>query len=317
MNVSDIKPVYLIQGFLESGKTSFFSSIISKSSFSQGNRILLLLCEDGECEYDTSQSECGNIYIRTIDSKEDLTKENLLRLADECCADRIAIEYNGMWHLADLVKEMPDDWVMFQIVTVIDGSTFEIYSSSFRSLVADKLNTSDLVMVNRFEGHTSPETLHTAIRKINRRAAIYYMYNDGHVEQDNIADPLPYDISSDHFEVNDEDYAIFYSDITDAPEKYNEKTVSFKAMIMQSSKLTDGIFAVGRYIMTCCEADMKLCLMVAEYSPSFTPKEEHWVKISAEIEISPDMGGGRRVPLLHIVSLSDCEPPESKIALFA
>ena len=44
-------PVYLIAGFLDSGKTSFINGILS-DGFALEDRTLLLQCEDGEEEYD-------------------------------------------------------------------------------------------------------------------------------------------------------------------------------------------------------------------------------------------------------------------------
>ena len=41
-------PVYLITGFLESGKTTFINETISDPEFSQGERTLLICCEEGE-----------------------------------------------------------------------------------------------------------------------------------------------------------------------------------------------------------------------------------------------------------------------------
>ena len=44
-------PVYMITGFLESGKTSFILDTISDKQFSKGQRTLIIACEEGEVEY--------------------------------------------------------------------------------------------------------------------------------------------------------------------------------------------------------------------------------------------------------------------------
>ncbi len=43
-------PVYLITGFLESGKTSFLQEIFESGEFADGERGLLISCEEGEVE---------------------------------------------------------------------------------------------------------------------------------------------------------------------------------------------------------------------------------------------------------------------------
>ena len=45
-------PVYLVTGFLESGKTTFIRETLMDKRFCEGERILVLLCETGEVELD-------------------------------------------------------------------------------------------------------------------------------------------------------------------------------------------------------------------------------------------------------------------------
>ena len=47
-----MKPVYMINGFLESGKTSFIAYTLGQPYFRTAGRTLLILCEEGEEEYD-------------------------------------------------------------------------------------------------------------------------------------------------------------------------------------------------------------------------------------------------------------------------
>lgn len=44
----DDMPVYLFTGFLESGKTSFIDETLADKRFNNGQRTLLLVCEEGE-----------------------------------------------------------------------------------------------------------------------------------------------------------------------------------------------------------------------------------------------------------------------------
>ena len=45
-------PVYIITGFLGCGKTRFVTEMLTDEGFSEGERTLLLCCEEGEDEYD-------------------------------------------------------------------------------------------------------------------------------------------------------------------------------------------------------------------------------------------------------------------------
>ena len=65
-------PVYVITGFLESGKTSFIRDVLQSPDFADGEKTLVLLCEEGEEEYDEHQLSRHNIYVERIGQEEDL-----------------------------------------------------------------------------------------------------------------------------------------------------------------------------------------------------------------------------------------------------
>ena len=48
-------PVYLFLGFLESGKTTFIQETFEDERFESGEKTLLLVCEEGEVEFDPSK----------------------------------------------------------------------------------------------------------------------------------------------------------------------------------------------------------------------------------------------------------------------
>ena len=52
-------PIYLITGFLESGKTSFLSFTLQQDYFQIDGKTLLILCEEGEEEGRTLAADCG------------------------------------------------------------------------------------------------------------------------------------------------------------------------------------------------------------------------------------------------------------------
>lgn len=50
-------PVYVFMGFLDSGKTTFVKETLLDREFTGGAKTLLLVCEDGEEEYDEKDLE--------------------------------------------------------------------------------------------------------------------------------------------------------------------------------------------------------------------------------------------------------------------
>ena len=90
-----MKPVYMINGFLESGKTSFISYTLAQPYFRTAGRTLLILCEEGEEEYEASLLKKNRTIVETIEDEENFTAEYLLELDKKYNPERVVIEYNG------------------------------------------------------------------------------------------------------------------------------------------------------------------------------------------------------------------------------
>ena len=90
-------PVYLFVGMLESGKTKFIQETMEDEQFDSGDKTLLLICEDGEEEYDPDRFAFGGVTVEYLNDKAELNQQNLTRLATKSGCGRVIIEYNGMW----------------------------------------------------------------------------------------------------------------------------------------------------------------------------------------------------------------------------
>ncbi|MBP3310137.1 MAG: GTPase [Ruminococcus sp.] len=309
-------PVYLFLGFLESGKTKFIQETLEDKRFNNGEKTLLLLCEEGIEEYDPDKFPSKNVFIRTIEDKNELTEANLQRLVHECGASRAVVEYNGMWNVSDLFNAMPDGWAIYQVMMFADATTFLQYNSNMRSLVVDKLNMCELVVFNRFEKSMDPIEFHKIVRGVSRRAEIAYEYTDGNVAYDDIEDPLPFDVEADEIVINDNDYALFYRDIMEEPPKYDGKTVTFKGMTARNAKFSGNTIAVGRNVMTCCIDDIQFCWFVAEADNAAQFKERSWVIVKAKIKVQKHKFYRGKGPVLQVIDISEAAPPEREVATF-
>ena len=63
-------PLYLITGFLDAGKTTLLTDTLNMDYFNDGQRTVLLLCEDGEEEYDQQQLSHRNCRLVPIGENE-------------------------------------------------------------------------------------------------------------------------------------------------------------------------------------------------------------------------------------------------------
>ena len=66
-------PLYLITGFLDSGKTTLLTDTLSMDYFNDGERTVLLRCEDGEEEYDQEKLSRQNCRVVPVESQEQIT----------------------------------------------------------------------------------------------------------------------------------------------------------------------------------------------------------------------------------------------------
>lgn len=309
-------PVYLFLGFLEAGKTKFIQKTMENERFGKGENILLLLCEEGVEDYDFSRLGGKNISLHVLEEKNYLDSQTLNTLAEDCDADIVVVEYNGMWHLLDLLINKPSNWKVFQTVFVADASTFLIYVNNMKSLIVDKANVSDVVIFNRYAKRADVNELHKIIRSINRRSEIYYEADNGMMIADDIEDPLPFYTEAQTIVIKDNDYAIWYSDIMSNAKKYDGKTVKFKAMVTKMPELPNNVLAVGRFIMTCCEEDMQFCWFVSLYNRYYPTDDKKWAVVTADITVQHHETEDSDIPLFNITDLYECEPPKDKIASF-
>ena len=176
-------PVYLFTGFLEAGKTKFIQETLEDKRFCNGEKTLLLVCEEGEEEYAPEQFADDSVKIRVVEDQSELNEENLLRFLAETGAERVVIEYNGMWMLDALYNAMPANWLVYQEFMFADAGTFLSYNSNMRQLVYDKLKSCELVVFNRFKPNMDKMEFHKIVRGASRRADIAYEFPGGHVEE--------------------------------------------------------------------------------------------------------------------------------------
>lgn len=80
--------VYLMTGFLDSGKTQFLKFTLEQEYFQIDGTTLLILCEEGEEEYSPEMLKEHRIVMETIDDPEALTEEWLEKLDEKYHPER-------------------------------------------------------------------------------------------------------------------------------------------------------------------------------------------------------------------------------------
>lgn len=310
-------PVYLFTGFLESGKTKFIQETLEDERFNSGEKTLLIVCEEGIEEYDESRFSGKNVFIKTLDDVSEFNTKNLNSFLNETKAERVLIEYNGMWTLDTIYEQMPKNWAVYQEMFFADSNTFENYNANMRSLVVDKIKSAEIVIFNRYSDDIDKMTLHKITRAISRGCAIVYEYLDGSTETDMIEDPLPFDINAEIINIADDDYAIWYRDMMEELQKYHGKTVKFKGNIAKDKKLDSKEFITGRHVMTCCVDDIQYAGLIAICKSDCTNlKTGDWLNVTAKISVENHKVYKGQGPVLYVTEYALTTEPDEKVVTF-
>ena len=253
--------------------------------FRTDGKTLLIVCEEGDTEYDDALLADTKTSVVYVDSLDEITPDRLTELELLHQPERVLIEWNGMWNQDEL--KLPDDWNIYQQITIIDGSTFDLYIQNMKPLLGAMLRNSELVIVNRCDGIADEKltSYRRTIRAMSRESEIVLEDKNGEIEQATLEEDLPYDINADVIEIKPADYGIWYIDCMDQPERYKGKTVEFTAMVLKSPKFPKGQFVPGRMAMTCCEADMTFLGFMCKWKDAEKYKTKEWVKVRAKVGV--------------------------------
>lgn len=300
-------PVYLFTGFLDSGKSTFIQDTLRDPQFHNQEKTLLLLCEEGEVTFDPVVMADYCVDVVSVENESDLTYEFLCDLQRQYKPERVMIEFNGMWSVTKFLDvEYPIEWILVQLMTTIDASTFALYMNNMRSLIYEQVVHSELIIFNRCDANTKKSFLRGNVKAINKGAQIIYEATDGTINQ--LADDvLPFDKNADTIAIQGDDYGLWYMDIMEKPQSYEGKKVSFEAQVVEVDHQHRDVFLIGREAMVCCADDISMIGFVVHYAKSTELKSGAWICLQAKVHCEYDQQYGGIVPVLYAENTTDCE----------
>ena len=306
--------VYIVTGFLESGKTRFMQEMLTDDGFSEGERTLLIVCEEGVEEYDPELLKKTNTVMVTLEEPEDLVRLN--ELDKEYKPERVLIEYNSTWLLQALyAAPKPKNWELAQIITLIDATTYEIYINNMRQFMADGIQEADLVIFNRCEQDMPKSKWRRATLAMNNTARIFFEHNDGTMDDGVTDEDLPYDVKADPIEIGDKDFGIFYLDAMEHPDRYDGKRIRARGRAFRMNDMPKHCYVFGRHAMTCCVDDIGGIGFLCRYNEK-EPDTNDWIYATVKAEASFSPLHGRDALIFIEESVSPAEAPEEELVYF-
>ncbi len=314
-------PVYLFLGFLEGGKTTFIQETLEEDYFNDGQRTLIIACEEGLEEYDDDLLQRTGCKIEYVEEPEDFTAEFLNAKIVEHFPDRVIVEYNGMWSLEDLFTAMDETPLrVFQTIMNMDATTFDLYMNNMRSLAVEMFKMAELVVINRCTKDSPRGTWRRSIKAVNRQAQVVFdALNPEDLGEEE--EELPFDITGDTIHLEDEDYGIWFVDAMERPEVYDGKTIEMTVRVFKSLRMPKGIFVPGRHAMTCCADDIQfigyICHMNhAKSSTIKSVKNKMWIRLTAQIRKEYDDNYKDEGPVLYAQRIEAAQMPEEELVYF-
>lgn len=307
------KQVYMIYGFLESGKTQFINFTLNQDYFYSDDTTLLIVCEEGEEEYDIEALKEKNVVVEVLDDFTDFNLTTLKELDKQYKPGRILIEYNGTWSCKEII--LPSNWEMQQQLITADGTTFETYFANMRVLFADMIRNSELLIMNRCDGLETQKLtgFKRSIKSINPAIEVVFEDAEGEIDLPVEDEDLPFDLTAPLVEIKPDQFGIWFVDMWDNPGRYAGKKFHVKAMAMREPGMAKNAFVAGRPAMNCCAEDLVFMGVFCKYDGASNLVNKQWIDIVFTIvdEFNEEYDGNG--PVLYIQELKESAPLQDPV----
>lgn len=309
-------PVYLITGFLDSGKTNFLKYTMQEPYFNDGSKSLVILCEEGEEEFDEKMLKKCKAKLAVVDDEETLTPAYLQSLQDTFKPDRVLIEYNGLWDIPKMLqKQLPKYWTYYQVITILDGENFRLYLNNIKMTAMSLVTNTDMVIFNRCAPDTDLVFLKRTVRSVNPKCELVFENMKG--EEVECPEPdLPYSVDGPEIAISDENFGTFYIDLSAHPERYINKKISFLMQVMLNKKFPKNMFIGGRRAMTCCEADIRFLPYIFIYEKAYTLTPACWANLKATMKWEYHEGYQEEGPVFYVDEFKLANKPAEELITF-
>ena len=299
-------PVFLLNGFLESGKTTLIKEIVENNEQYHDNSTLIIVCEEGEVEYEKEWCEKYQINIEYIDDQEQLTPEYMIELEKKYKPSRIVIEYNSFFDWE--AQEFPEHMVIYQQITLIDASKFKVMFNNMRQIFQSMCQYSALIIFNRCAGINELGSFRRSIRGLTQQAQIAFEDQNGNLTT-MLDEDLPYDLKKKEIYFEEDVYPTWYVDVFDNYQKYFDHIFKFKVFVRDVTKDT---LVVGHDVMTCCSNDIQFLGYEVVNESKVKPKLGDTILLECEVKREYSKLAGEEVVMLHAKNITILPKEEPK-----
>ena len=175
-------PVYIISGFLGSGKTTLIQSLLNRTDVS---KVAVIENDFGEVSFDAAVLKRQGVRLEELPSGcicctlVGNFKESLRTVLKDGSAELIVIEPSGVAKLSDIKAlcesaEFAGKIGPLVTVTVVDGSMAVMYAENFGEFFVDQLREGQVIVVNRTDDKEDEKELRQLLQRENKKAPILF-----------------------------------------------------------------------------------------------------------------------------------------------
>lgn len=306
-------PVFVVTGFLDSGKTTLVKETLMEQEWIEPGLTLLIRCEEGEEEYQKDFLDKNDMCLLEIEDSEQLNSTFFKNCEKNYHPVQVVIEYNGMWKLSELLSiKYPRNWELQGVYSTVDGTTLDMYLANMRNMLMEQLVESELIVVNRCAPEVDRSGFRRALKVQNPMAQLIFEDLEGKIIQPSEED-LPYDVKADKIVIEDEDFGIWYVDAYDHPELYLHKEIEFTAQAFRPKGMAEDMFVPVRKIMTCCADDIRFYGYPCRLPGRQEIPKHQWMRVKAKFGYEAVASYGSRQPVLYLIQMLPAAKPKEEI----
>ncbi len=302
----------MFTGFVESGKTTMIQRWLTQDFFRQQEKVVIICCEDGFTEY---ENLADNVVLYMVENKEDFTSEFIAGIEKKDRPTAVLLENNCMTSVDDVLElNWPENWDLVQISAMIDASKFDQQMKNMRQLMNEQFKYATVVVFNRCDENTKKLQLRAAVKVVNPEASLMFIKTDGTADEE--LDELPFNIDAPVVKIEDMDFGLWFIDIFENCERYNNKVVQFKGQCTRPKGYPDTSFLVYRYAMQCCADDLEYLKLLCVDEKGIKIKEKDWVRVTARVRFCMPEGMNEPSPVFYVEKVERAEAPDTEYVYF-
>jgi len=166
-------PVFVVTGFLDSGKTTLLNRFLNQREMQEA-QLLLIQFESGEEEFSSRYHNCDvlNFSKKDLEQHPKQISQQISRYLNEYEADEVWIEWNGVTPFSELqslfsYNDLHRICKIMKVVHMADAKTLDVMLGRTGGVLPEQISNCDLAVVRNMRSNAVTKHVRRLMRSIN------------------------------------------------------------------------------------------------------------------------------------------------------